>query len=162
MAKKVPISKRKPFSPLKNSPKTRLKKVKDPNRPGLAPIYTRDHLFSGIIPVIDGTLGGNPLQLDLQLLFDTAKCGASIEQISVIMKCSRDVLYDRYIDIINAGREAGVYEIHKHMQDKSLGGIEKGDTQLLIWLSKNRCGYKEKIEKEETQIVYNVVIKEVQ
>jgi|SRR6185436_15659552 len=101
---------------------------------------------------------GRPkLEIDPDAVYSLALIHCTVDEIASVLKCNRDTIYARFSDVLRAGHEAGQMSLKRKMHEKALAG----DTQLLIWLSKQRCGYKDKQPDEATQTNFNVYVNEV-
>ena len=105
--------------------------------------------------------GGRPLAVvDESVVEDMAAWDYTIEEIAATTGVHRDTIFSRFSDAVKKGRLRGSGSI-KHAL--FLKGIVEKDTGTLIWLSKNRCGYREpqKLPEEATLIQFNVYVNEV-
>lgn len=77
--------------------------------------------------------GKPPLDLDVEQILELARIQCTYSEIAAVMKCSKDVIADRYADIIKEGREEGKASLRRHQY---LAAV-KGNPALLIWLGKH-------------------------
>jgi len=101
--------------------------------------------------------GRHKLDIDPASVFELAKIHCTAEEIASVLKCHRDTIYARFSDVLRAGHEEGQMSLKRKMHEKAMSG----DTQMLIWLSKQRLGYKDKQPEEATQVNFNVYVNEV-
>ena len=94
--------------------------------------------------------GPKPLELDADLVCDLARIHCTYEEIGAICGCSHDTIQRRLRDdpefrarVENAYAE-GKASVRRKMLAKGLAG----DTKMLIWLSKNYLGMRDRIESE--------------
>lgn len=79
------------------------------------------------------------------------------EEIATILGCHRDTLYARFSDVLRMGEEEGKMSLKRKMHEVAF----KGNVQMLIWLSKQRLGYKERQPEEAQQVIVNLNVNEV-
>jgi hypothetical protein len=92
-------------------------------------------------------------------VFDLAKIHCTASEIASTLNCAISVIYDRFPEALRRGHEEGQQSLKRKMHEKAFAG--NGDTTMLIWLSKQRLGYKERHPEEATQINFNVFVNEV-
>ncbi len=115
---------------------------------------------SVIVPgIIYGKLGRPKVQITAQQVYDLAKIHCTANEISASLNCATSVIYDHFSESLRRGHEDGQMSLKRKMHEKAFAG--NGDTTMLIWLSKQRLGYKDKQPEEQTQINFNVFINEV-
>lgn len=95
--------------------------------------------------------------VDPEKVFELAKIHCTAEEIASVLGCSKSVIYDRFSEVLRAGHETGQMSLKRKMHEKA----ESGDTQMLIWLSKQRTGYRDKPQDEATEVNFNVFVNEV-
>lgn len=103
--------------------------------------------------------GRHKLDINADSVFRLAKIHCTAAEIASVLRCSRETIYDRFSDDLHRGHEEGQMSIKRKMHEKAFKG--DGDTQMLIWLSKQRCDYKDRRHEEETNTTFNISIKEV-
>lgn len=102
--------------------------------------------------------GGRPkVNLDVDLIKKLASIHCTKAEIASIVGCHVDTLYARYSDILRAGDEEGKMSLKRKMHEVAM----HGDVKMLIWLSKQRLGYKERQPDEVAQTTFNVYVNEV-
>lgn len=110
-------------------------------------------------PIVQRQNGGRPLKdIDPDKLYIAAQGMLPVEGLARLFDCAPSVLYDRFSEVLQKAREARKQTLSLAMWEKALLGK---DTTMMIWLSKQHLGYKER-QPEEAQIVnFNVVVNEV-
>lgn len=102
--------------------------------------------------------GGQPKKmLDEALLKKMAAEDCTVAEIAATLGCHRDTIYARYSDVLREGREEGNSSLKRKMFELAMSG----NVQMLIWLSKQRLGYKDKQPEEATQVHFNVYMNEI-
>jgi len=81
----------------------------------------------------------------------------TLEEMSSNLGCHRETLSLRFSDIIKEGWEYGKKSLRRRMYEKAM----TGDTGMLVWLSKQYLGFRDKQLDENVQTVINVAITEV-
>ncbi len=109
--------------------------------------------------VIYGFTGRPKVQITAQQVYDLAKIHCTADEISACLNCHTSVIYDSFSESLRKGHQDGQQSLKRKMHEKAFAG--NGDTTMLIWLSKQRLGYKERQPEEATQINFNVFINEV-
>lgn len=145
-------------------------KRKDPNKPtcreqrainkerrarvkALAGRFSKDHQPN------PENAGRIPAEIDPEAVKKLAAIHCTAEEIASVLGCAVDTIYARFSAIVKQGHEEGQMSIKRKMHTKALEG--NGDTGMLIWLSKQRCGYRERPLDEVQQTTINVHINEV-
>lgn len=77
--------------------------------------------------------GKQPLELDEEQILELARIQCTYSEIAAVMKCSKDVIADRYADIVKQGREEGKASLRRHQYLAAA----RGNPALLIWLGKH-------------------------
>lgn len=103
--------------------------------------------------------GRHKLDIDPESVYSLAKIHCTAKEIAAVLNCHVDTIYARFSDVLQRGHEDGQASLKRKMHQKALDGA--GDTQMLIWLSKQRLGYKDKQPEEATQVNFNVYVNEV-
>jgi len=78
-------------------------------------------------------------KLDPEMITSLSAIGCTVEQIGVILKCSKDTLERRFAACIKEGRENG----NKTLLKKQFELAMAGDRTMLIWLGKQRLNQHE-------------------
>ncbi len=111
-----------------------------------------------LLALIPKNKGGQPKKvLDKKLIHDLAMIHCTKKEIATICGCSIETLYANYSDVLQKGDDEGKKSLKRMMHEKAM----KGDTTMLIWLSKQRLGYRDKQPDEATHIQFNVMVQEV-
>ncbi len=85
-----------------------------------------------------------PLDLDVEQLRKLAAMQLTYEEIAAFFGCSRSSLYARedYREIIEQARDTGKGSLRREMWNSAMDG----DRQMMVWLSKQYLGMREKTE----------------
>lgn len=78
-------------------------------------------------------------------IVDLASIGATNEEIAELMDCSHDTLTRNFAYLLKKGRAEMKKSLRRMMFEKA----NTGNPTMIIWLSKNILGYKDKIETSE-------------
>jgi len=89
-------------------------------------------------------------KIDEELLASLSQIHCSVEEMSAILKVSRDTLERRYAEFIEQNRAKGKSTLRRRMW----GLAQKDNLGALIWLSKQHLGMS---EKTEAKVDANVV-----
>lgn len=103
--------------------------------------------------------GRHKLDIDGRSVYELGKIHCTIPEVAAVLGCAPSVIKDRFSADLHRGHEDGQMSLKRKMHQKALDGV--GDTQMLIWLSKQRLGYKDKQPEEATQVNFNVFVNEV-
>jgi len=104
--------------------------------------------------------GGRPLKaIDPIQIKRLAEIHCTAAEIASVIGCARSVIYERFADVLQQGHEEGQMSLKRKMHEKAFAG--DGDTYMLIWLSKQRLGYRDRPIDEQTQTNINVFINEI-
>lgn len=103
--------------------------------------------------------GRHKLAINADSVHRLALIHCTIPEIAAVLKCAESTITGRFMEALRKGHEHGQMSIKRKMHEKAFAGA--GDTTMLIWLSKQRLGYKERQPDEATQINFNVFINEV-
>jgi AraC-like DNA-binding protein len=90
-------------------------------------------------------VGRPKIEIDEKILGNLAHIGCTIEEIGSILGVSARTLQRNFAEIITSNREKGKASLRKKMFDKA---INKDNTIMQIWLSKNYLGMKERSIQE--------------
>lgn len=100
--------------------------------------------------------GGRPkLDIDPELVYDLAKIHCTNEEIASIVGCHRDTLNERFSGIIEKGKHEGRRSLRRYQW----GLVEKGNTQMMMWLGKQILSQRDKFPDEEpkqAQMIVNI------
>jgi hypothetical protein len=103
--------------------------------------------------------GRKKKNIDPAQVFRLAHIHCTVNEIASVLGCAVSVIYERFPEQLRRGHEEGQMSLKRKMHEKAFAGV--GDTTMLIWLSKQRLGYKEKQPEEATQLHFNVYVNEV-
>jgi len=106
-----------------------------------------------------GKRGRPPKQIDVELVRKLSAIHCTVEEVADIVGCCRDTLYAR-LDLkaaIEAGNNFGKMSMKRKMHEIAM----KGNVQMLIWLSKQRLGYKDRQPEELPNTIINVCCNEL-
>jgi transcriptional antiterminator len=84
-------------------------------------------------------------KIDEKILGNLAHIGCTLEEIGSILGVSARTLQRNFAEIIDASREKGKASLRKKMFEKA---INKDNTHMQIWLSKNYLGMKDRTQTE--------------
>ena len=90
-------------------------------------------------------VGRPKILLDVKKIAELSKLQCTLEEIAAVMGVHRATLMRNYAQIIDDNREVGKSSLRRAMWKKALN---KDNTNMQIWLSKNVLGYKDKIESK--------------
>ena len=108
--------------------------------------------------VAEGKPGQPPLAIDPQQVFRLAQTMCTAETIAAVLDCHVDTLYARFSDVMLRGREERKTKLAETMWSKAIDGK---DTSMMIWLSKQHLGYRDKQPDEAVHISFNVYTNEI-
>jgi len=94
---------------------------------------------------LNNPVGRPKIEIDEKILGNLAHIGCTIEEIGSILGVSARTLQRNFAEIITSNREKGKASLRKKMFDKA---INKDNTMMQIWLSKNYLGMKERSIQE--------------
>ena len=90
-------------------------------------------------------------------VYNLALIHCTVPEIASVLGCSISTIEERFSGVLHKGWENGQMSLKRKMHSVAM----EGDTKMLIWISKQRLGYKESMPEEATQINFNVNIIEV-
>ena len=85
-------------------------------------------------------------KVDEKILGNLAHIGCTIEEIGSILNVSARTLKRNFAEIIQVSREKGKASLRKKMYEKA---VNKDNTHMQIWLSKNYLGMKDRMVNEQ-------------
>ena len=91
-------------------------------------------------------VGRPSAKVDEKILGNLAHIGCTIEEIGSILNVSARTLKRNFAEIIQASREKGKASLRKKMYEKA---VNKDNTHMQIWLSKNYLGMKDRMVNEQ-------------
>ena len=90
-------------------------------------------------------VGRPKILLDVKKIAELSKLQCTLEEIAAVLGVHRATLMRNYAQIIDDNREVGKTSLRRSMWKKAMN---KDNTNMQIWLSKNVLGYKDKIESK--------------
>ena len=106
-----------------------------------------------------GKMGRPAKDISPAMVIEMAANDYTVDEIAAHIPCAPSVLYDRFSEELNEGWKRGQASLKRKMHTKALDG--NGDSNMLIWLSKQRLGYRDKPADEAVQTVFNIHVNEV-
>lgn len=106
-----------------------------------------------------GKAGRPTKPIDPKMVIQLAADHFNVEEIAAHLGTVPSVLYDRFSEELNEGWKRGQGSLKRKMHEKALEG--KGDSNMLIWLSKQRLGYRDKQPEEVASVTFNIAVVEV-
>lgn len=121
--------------------------------------YKQKKYLPKVIEPIKKHVGRPRKKLDEDELLKLARDDCTISEIAARLGCHVDTIFSnaRYTELLHKGREEGNASLKRRMFEIALGG----NVTMLIWLSKQRLGYKESQPEVAQQLNFNVMINEV-
>ena len=111
-------------------------------------------LYSEALPA----LGRPRCKIDPMQVYEMARIHCTWEEMAAALLVSPDTLEKHFTGIVNLARNEGKKSLRRSM----FGQVEKGNTSIMIWLSKNHLGMKDaEPTQQQTQINFNVNVNEV-
>ena len=102
----------------------------------------------------------SPITYDQVL--DLASIQCTTEEIAYVLKVNKDTIYTRFSDALEEGRCLGYMSLRRKMFHRAMNAFNgEGDTQMLIWLSKQYLGHTDKRQDEVVSLNFNVTVNEV-
>lgn len=116
------------------------------------------------VPVVKKKKGGvmpgsgRPLkEINEDQVYRLALIHCTIPEIASTLDCGISTIKDRFSAVLQRGHEEGQMSLKRKMHEVAMAG----DTKMLIWLSKQRLGYKDVQPEEATQVHFNVNVVEI-
>lgn len=100
--------------------------------------------------------GRPPLDILPDDVFKLALIHCTANEIASVLNCHVDTIYARFSDVLRRGHEEGQMSLKRKMHQKAMDG----DTSMLIWISKQRLGYRDKPADEDQSVQINVYTNE--
>ena len=106
-----------------------------------------------------GKRGRPPKQIDVELVRKLSAIHCTVEEIASVVGCCRDTLSVRpdLKAAIDAGNDFGKMSMKRKMHEVAM----TGNVQMLIWLSKQRLGYKDRQPEEVPNTIIHVSCNEL-
>lgn len=101
--------------------------------------------------------GRKKLDIDGESVYKLGLIHCTIPEVAAVLGCSQATITGRFLGDLHRGHDEGQMSLKRRMHEKAM----TGDTTMLIWLSKQRLGYKDKQPEEATQVHFNVYVNEV-
>jgi hypothetical protein len=111
------------------------------------PKKVRDHCY--------GIMGRPKKDITEKDVFELAKTHLPVEALANILGCEKTLIYDRFSNALQKGRDARKCSLSETMW---LSALEERDVKMMIWLSKQHLGYKEPREEDAGQTVINITV----
>lgn len=102
-------------------------------------------------------MGRKPLEIDEKLVFDLAKIHCTYNEIASVCQCSVLTLSRRFDALIKRGYEESKSSLRRQMFKVA----ERGNVSMMIWLSKQHLGFRDKQPDEVAAVSFNITINEV-
>ncbi len=103
--------------------------------------------------------GRHKLDIDAESVYKLGLIHCTIPEVAAVLNCSEATIKERFLADLHRGHHDGQKSLKRKMHEVAMEGA--GDTKMLIWLSKQRCGYKDVQPEEATQVHFNVHVNEV-
>lgn len=101
---------------------------------------------------------GRPLKdIDPDKVFKLALIHCTIKEIASVLDCGVTTIEDRFSDLLRKGWDEGQMSMKRKMHEIAMAG----DVKMLIWLSKQRLGYRDVMPEVAQQINFNVYCREI-
>lgn len=108
--------------------------------------------------VVITSRGGRPkIVVDESVIEEMAMLDYTIEEIAAEVGCHRDTINARFSAPVKRGREKGNGSLKRRMWKLAMSG----NLGMLVWLSKQRLGYRDRQPEEAAQIHFHVMVNEV-
>lgn len=101
--------------------------------------------------------GRPPAQIDPDEVYKLALIHCTVPEIASVVGCHQSVIYDRFSEFLQKGHENGQMSLKRKMHEVAMAG----DTKMLIWLSKQRLGYKDTMPDSAQVLNFNVIVNEI-
>jgi hypothetical protein len=125
----------------------------------LPPKSDRKH---GIKTITPKKMGAPFKDISYEQVLDLSTLQCTVEEMCAVLKCGKDLIYDRFPDALKEGREIGYVSLRRKMFHRALHGFNgEGDSAMLIWLSKQYLGHTDKRQDEVVSLNFNVTVNEV-
>ncbi len=96
-------------------------------------------------------------EIDEVEVFEMASWDCTVDEIAAHFKCTATTIYERFSETLRLGKEAGKTKLRQHLMRKSYDG-GAGEMAGLIWLSKQRLGYKENHDDHHGEVTINIQV----
>ena len=95
-------------------------------------------------------------QINPRLVEKLARIGCNVDEISIILECSKDTLQRRFAAEMLKGKE----NLKMRLRRKQVLVALRGNVAMLIWLGKQYLGQSDKQEVTERKIDYSTLTDE--
>jgi hypothetical protein len=121
--------------------------------------YKQKKHLPKLIEKVKKHVGRPRKKLDEEELLKLASADCTVSEIAARLGCHVDTIFSnaRYTELLHKGRESGNSSLKRRMFEIALGG----NVTMLIWLSKQRLGYKEHQPEIAQQLNFNVTLNEI-
>ncbi len=103
---------------------------------------------------------GRPLKaVNAEKVYELALIHLTAAEIASTLDTAESVIWARFSDSLRKGWDEGQASLKRKMHHKALDG--NGDSNMLIWLSKQRLGYRDKPADEAISTVFNIQVNQV-
>ncbi len=104
-------------------------------------------------------LHGNRLDVNAESVFRLGLIHCTIPEVAAVLGCSEGLIRTKFLVDLHRGHEDGQMSIKRKMHEKAIAGA--GDTSMLIFLSKQRCGYVDRKPDEAPNVAFCVYVNEI-
>lgn len=87
-------------------------------------------------------MGRPPIPIDDEQVEALAGINCTMEEIATVLGCSVDTISRRFAEAVKRGREQGRSSLRRYMWEK----VKEGNVVMMIWLSKQILGYRDRTE----------------
>jgi len=107
-------------------------------------------------------MGRPPANIDGEQVRTLAEMQCTVDEMAAFFKVNRDTIYARFSDELEKGRLVGNISLRRKMFHRALHGFNgEGDSTMLIWLSKQYLGHKDRSQDEVVSLNFNVTVSEI-
>lgn len=104
-------------------------------------------------------LHGNRLDINPESVFRLGLIHCTIEECASVLGCSTGIIKSRFLPDLRRGHEEGQMSLKRKLHEKAFKGA--GDTQVLIFLAKQRLGYRDRMPDEAPNVQFCVYVNEI-
>lgn len=104
-------------------------------------------------------LKGCKLDVNAESVYRLGLIHCTANEVAAVLNVNVAVIRHRFMADLLRGHEEGAMSIKRKIHEKALSGA--GDTQLLIFLSKQRCGYRDRMPDEAPNLSFTVYVDQV-
>lgn len=99
--------------------------------------------------------GRRPKEIDEDIVFKLAAIDCTMTEIAAVVDCDPKTLANRFSEIIAKGKEHGKMSLRRKCYETAMNG----NVTMMIWLSKQRLGYREPKQELETRVIDDTQLK---